>query len=936
MADDHHGGVGDGLERRRGRRRRHRHDRHLLDALTVRQRWQLIAIIAAWAGGLAWSWGWWLQPEHTTSTLTLIVNTGLLGVETTLLPMWFFFFLWRMKRPGSIPVPDLRTAIVVTKAPSEPWPMVQVTLLAMLDQDFPFPYDVWLADEQPDAQTRDWCQASGVRLSTRQGIPDYHRATWPRRTRCKEGNLAYFYDTYGYEAYDVVAQLDADHVPARSYLTHMVRPFSDPHVGYVAAPSICDSNAQSSWSARGRLYVEAVLHGPTQAGHSGGYAPTCIGSHYAVRTIALREVGGLGPELAEDFTTTLMLGSHGWQGVFAVDAEAHGAGPATVADCVTQDFQWSRSMMNVLLGTGYGYWRHLSPAGKARLGFCLMWYPLFSVLMLASTVMPIVAIVTQTPLVSVSLTAFYLHFAPPMLILLILIVWLRRLEFLRPRTARIISWEAPLFQLVRWPWVLVGCAHAIAGRIAAREFAFCVTPKGREGAAPLPMRVVAPSLLIALASAAPVLAGLDPGAAAGYRTLALLNAGLYLCVASAILVLHVREHPRALRVEVLRHLSAKVVATLATATVIGLALTQAGPLPAPDALAAGGTPPWPIIAASPRSLTVGVTTDALARNSAKAWEVDDLRQVNQFEQAAQGHAGIVQWFADWEHAPRVDLAQLRAVAARGSMSQITWEPWDYSKGLRRRQAKYALASIYEGRHDAYIRTWARDLRAFGGPVQLRFAQEMNGTHYPWSQASFGNRRGDYRRAWRYIHDIFVAEGATNVRWVWSPVSGRQDALDYPGDDYVDEVGLSGFNGGSALDWSGWRTFEDIYDQPLKELQDIAPRKPVQISEVSSAEAGGDKATWILEMFAYLRKHPEVRSMLWFDLRKQADWRLASSPEAMRAFARGLAGRPLGRDLTRRCRSFSLATSTTSFAASPLAEQLECAARSGVDGVADAN
>ena len=92
--------------------------------------------------------------------------------------------------------------------------------------------------------------------------------------------------------------------------------------------------ASRSWSARGRLYTEAVLHGPTLAGHSGGYAPNCIGSHYVVRTSALQEIGGLGPELAEDFTTTLMMSSHGWQGVFAVDAEAHGDGPETVSDCV--------------------------------------------------------------------------------------------------------------------------------------------------------------------------------------------------------------------------------------------------------------------------------------------------------------------------------------------------------------------------------------------------------------------------------------------------------------------------------------------------------------------------------------------------------------------------------------------------------------------------
>ena len=129
---------------------------------------------------------------------------------------------------------------------------------------------LWLADEAPDERAREWCREHGVRISTRHGITGYHRPSWPRRTRCKEGNLAFFYDMWGYRLYDVVAQLDADHVPAPDYLQKMVIPFTDSMVGYVAAPSICDRNAARSWAARGRLYAEATLHGPMQAGHSAG------------------------------------------------------------------------------------------------------------------------------------------------------------------------------------------------------------------------------------------------------------------------------------------------------------------------------------------------------------------------------------------------------------------------------------------------------------------------------------------------------------------------------------------------------------------------------------------------------------------------------------------------------------------------------------------
>lgn len=141
-------------------------------------------------------------------------------------------------------------------------------------------------------------------ISTRKGVSEYHRPVWPCRTRCKEGNLAYFYDHFGYERYDFVAQFDADHVPTPTYLRGALRPFRDPEVGYVSAPSICDANASESCAARGRLYAEASLHGSLQIGYNNGWAPLCIGSHYAVRTAALREqaVDGYGDDETERFS----------------------------------------------------------------------------------------------------------------------------------------------------------------------------------------------------------------------------------------------------------------------------------------------------------------------------------------------------------------------------------------------------------------------------------------------------------------------------------------------------------------------------------------------------------------------------------------------------------------------------------------------------------
>ena len=271
--------------------------------------------------------------------------------------------------------------------------MVALTLEAMLQQDYP--HDTWLADESPSRETIDWCAGHGVKISTREGRPDYQRPSWPRRRRCKEGNLAYFYDHYGYANYDFVVQLDADHLPSSYYLQEMLKPFVNSRIGYVSAPSICDKNAAQSWSARGRLFAEGTLHGLLQTGYNAGWAPMCIGSHYAVRTQALKEIGGLGPELAEDHSTSMIMNAHGWRGFHAFNAEAHGDGPQNFADMIVQEFQWSRSVVSILLSYTPQYLPRLPGHMKFQFLFAQFWYPLFSLTMLAMVMLPIMALIGE-------------------------------------------------------------------------------------------------------------------------------------------------------------------------------------------------------------------------------------------------------------------------------------------------------------------------------------------------------------------------------------------------------------------------------------------------------------------------------------------------------------------------------------------------------------
>lgn len=512
----------------------------LAPVLTGAVRARYLAITALWAACVAWFWLWWLSPGHVASPLGYGLSSLALGWIYGLQLYFVAVFLGAQRSVAPDPAPGaFRVAMVVTKTPSEPLAVLIPTLTAMLAQDYP--HDTWLADEDPDDATRDWCAQHGVRISTRKHDPRYHNPAWPRRRRCKEGNLAYFYDHWGYRCYDIVAQLDADHVPQPGYLREMVRPFADPAVGYVSAPSICSANAGTSWAARARLQSEAAFHGVFQLGYTGRLAPMCIGSHYAVRTAALAAVGGLGPELAEDHSTSMLLNAGGWRGVHAMEAIAIGDGPRTLADMVTQEFQWSRSLVALLIGHTPRYLGQLPWRLRFQFVFCQALYPMIALSAALIYALPIAALWFDQPYADVTYAAFLGHSLPTVGAITLFAWQMRRDGFFRPRDARVISWEKALFLIVQWPWVAWGCLMALRDRITGNFVDFRITPKGTGDAPPLPYKILAVYAVLLAGAVLPVLFLDRVEDAAGFYLLSALNGLLYAAILWVAVLGHLRE-----------------------------------------------------------------------------------------------------------------------------------------------------------------------------------------------------------------------------------------------------------------------------------------------------------------------------------------------------------------------------------------------------------
>ncbi|MCR8631362.1 glycoside hydrolase family 26 protein [Paenibacillus radicis (ex Xue et al. 2023)] len=195
------------------------------------------------------------------------------------------------------------------------------------------------------------------------------------------------------------------------------------------------------------------------------------------------------------------------------------------------------------------------------------------------------------------------------------------------------------------------------------------------------------------------------------------------------------------------------------------------------------------------------------------------------------------------------------VKALGGALQIGWEP------------RYGLDDVQD---DEYVRTFAREAKASGIPVFLRYASEMNGAWVPWH----GNPK-KYIEKFRLIHKI-MKEEAPNVVMVWSPNFMPMDNIDdyYPGDEYVDWIGYSlyavGGPGDTVNDKSGFL-------QSFQPLSGKFPGKPIMISEgaVSHYNLTTNQSyeRWaegqLGDLYGYLaRMYPRVKAITYFNFGKE--------------------------------------------------------------------
>ncbi len=164
---------------------------------------------------------------------------------------------------------------------------------------------------------------------------------------------------------------------------------------------------------------------------------------------------------------------------------------------------------------------------------------------------------------------------------------------------------------------------------------------------------------------------------------------------------------------------------------------------------------------------------------------------------------------------------------------------------------YTMQRIIDGDFDTKLIAWALEAKNIEYPLLVEFGTEANGNWFPWNGEFNGGETTDnygddtladgperFRDAYRHIIDIFNANGVINITWFFHidaysepDVTWNRFENYYPGDAYIDWIGLSAY--GPQHPTEELIPFTEIVDQVYPRL--LGFNKPIAILEFAITE-----------------------------------------------------------------------------------------------------
>lgn len=812
---------------------------------------------------------WFFQPERKgVSWIYWLLTTALLFKLFRWLHEWYHYVSVSYPEPPKTQQEKVWTVdILTTYCPGEPYDMVVDTLKAMTE--ITYPHTTYLCDEGDDDYLKQVCRELGVVHVTRK-----------EKINAKAGNIN---NALKQATGEICVVLDPDHKPVRSFLDVVLPYFNDKEIGFVQVVQAY-GNHDESFVAKGAAEQTYQFYGPLMMGMSSYGTAQAIGANCTFRRAALDSIGGHAAGLSEDMHTAMRLHAEGWKSVYVPEVLTIGLVPSTLSAYYQQQLKWSRGTFELLFTSYIELFRKFTWRQKIHY-FTIALYFLSGLITLFDIVIPVAALVFCIPVWKISMNEFIIMFVPLMMMALIIRTFAQR--WLARKHERGLHIAGGVLRMATW-WIFLLGFFCTLLRV---KIPYIPTPKNDEPRND--WKLCLPNIITAAICLAAVPVGLmlDWTPFAFFMAaFSILNAILLLTVsvlAQQKLLISINKSIRKLKALYSMFKKTTASANWGIDKITGL-MRKTALLPgALVFLFAFGNqiryqftePQYNLEEIQPpvQKNTGGFYTGIYIPEIEKSASFEKLSQT---EKALNTSFDIVSIYMAWgpESGAVFPDSLMKEITKRNAIPMLTWEPWTWPFPEYRNHEelcceKKVLQYITKGYFDAYLSDYAKRIKAVDGPVMIRFAHEFDNPAYPWSTAG-GNSPEDFIQSWRYVVNYFDSIGVGNVSWVWNP--WEEDELEkyYPGDAYVDWIGVTNLNYGKAASNNTWYDSEDLYRPFSEKLKKY--NKPVMLSEFGSTTFGGDQSKWFANAFEKIKNDfPEIKALIFFYNNKDPNWGFTS-------------------------------------------------------------
>ncbi len=369
------------------------------------------------------------------------------------------------------PVQGLKVAFITTIVPGmESLELLHKCLPAMVN--VLYPHDTWLLDEGNNPEVKAICEQYGVMHFSRRGKEEFNTPQG-KFTKTKGGNHNSWYEAFG-NRYDIVAQVDTDFVPKRSFLVKTLGYFRDPKIAFVGTPQVY-GNTKDSLIAKGASEQLYTFYGSILRGLSSMNMTLLIGANHVIRVAALRGVNHYSAHITEDLITGMKLHTKGWKSVYTSRPLAIGEGPSTWEAYFNQQMRWAYGCMDILFNHSPKLFNRME-LRRAIYYFFLQQHYFTGIAMALSLFLLSLYFFAGWQSANIDLLKFSIVYTFIILVCWLFSVWLQRYNIHRKHEGELLL-AGNIISIAAWPvWFL-----AFLSILTRKRLSYKVTPKGEAG-----------------------------------------------------------------------------------------------------------------------------------------------------------------------------------------------------------------------------------------------------------------------------------------------------------------------------------------------------------------------------------------------------------------------------------------------------------------------